>query len=117
MNRTNCKSVFAIALMAVLLFSSYPSLACGPFSLDSIFTFTVHPEYPLEKFARGEVGVIQPSYARSYLFVAYRYRNGAGFNSKEQQALVDLWHDRLEFTWPEYDEQWPKAWLEARQKV
>jgi hypothetical protein len=117
MNRTTCRTFFATALMAALLFSSYPSLACGPFSLDSIFTFTVHPEYPLEKFARGELGVIQPSYARSYLFVAYRYLNGAGFNPQEQQALVNLWHDRLEFTWPEYDEQWPKAWLEARQKV
>ncbi len=117
MNRTTCRTVCAIPLMAALLFSSNLALACGPFSLDSIFTFTVHPEYPLEKFARGELGVIQPSYARSYLFVAYRYLNGTGFNPQEQKSLVELWHERLEFTWPEYDEQWPKPWLEARQKV
>jgi len=117
MNRTTRRTVCAIALMAALLFSSNLAFACGPFSLDSIFTFTVHPEYPLEKFARGELGVIQPSYARSYLFVAYRYLNDIGFNPQEQKSLVDLWHERLEFTWPEYDELWPKSWLDARQKV
>lgn len=85
--------------------------------MDAVFTFTVHPEYPLENLARGELGVTQPSYARSYLFVAYRYLNGAGFNPQEQQSLVNLWRERLDFTWPEYDEQWPKAWLGARQKV
>jgi hypothetical protein len=117
MNRTTSRAGASVALMAALLFSSHLSLACGPFSLDAVFTFTVHPEYPLENFARGELGVMQPSYARSYLFVAYRYLNGAGFNSQEQQSLVNLWHERLDFAWPEYDDEWPKAWLAAREKV
>jgi hypothetical protein len=113
----NSRTVCAIALMGVLLLSSQPSLACGPFSLDAVFTFTVHPEYPLDSFAGGKIGVIEPSHARSYLFVAYRYLNGASFNAEEQKALVELWHDRLDFTWPEYDQEWPKPWLAARQKV
>jgi hypothetical protein len=104
-------------LMAAILISSHPALACGPFSMESIFTFTVHPEYPLEAFARGELGVTQPTYARSYLFVAYRYLNGVAFNSQEQQSLINLWRERLDYTWPEYDDEWPKTWLAARQKV
>jgi len=54
---------------------------------------------------------------RSYLFVAYRHLSGNTFNEQEQKALVNLWKERLEFTYPNYDDEWPKAWLTARQKV
>jgi hypothetical protein len=67
--------------------------------------------------AQGEIGVLQPGYARSYLFVAYRQLSGNGFNAEEQKALVALWKERLEFTWPDYDEEWPKPWITARQRV
>jgi hypothetical protein len=106
----------AVMIMALLL-ASRPSLACGPFSLDAIFTFTAHPEFPLEKFARGELGMIQPSYARSYLFVAYRYLSGRGFNAQEQKVLQDFWAERLDGGWLDYDNEWPKQWLEDRKKI
>ncbi len=111
------RSVFAIALLVTVLCQAPLSLACGPFSLDAVFSFSVHPEYPLEKFARGEIGIVQPSYARSYLYVAYQYFKGDSFDQTEQQALVDLWHDRLDLRWEAGDEQAVKAWVSARQKV
>lgn len=111
------RSTLALALVAFIMFTARPSVACGPFSLDAVFTFTAHPEFPLEKFAAGEIGVVQPGYARSYLFVAYRQLSGNGFNAEEQKALVDLWKERLDFTSPDFDEEWPKVWLTARQKV
>jgi hypothetical protein len=85
--------------------------------MSAVFTFTVHPEYPLENFARGELGVVQSSYARSYLYVAYRYFRGASFNPNEQQALVDLWRDRLDLRWDSLEGGAQQTWLEARQKV
>jgi hypothetical protein len=100
-----------------LLSGPSTALACGPFSLDTIFVFTVHPEYPLENFARGDLGTIQPSYARSYLYVAYRYLNGNSFTPDEQNALVELWRDRLNLRWEPTEEQSVKRWLEARNKV
>ena len=111
------RSTFAIALLVTILSQAPLSFACGPFSLGAVFTFTVHPEYPLETFARGEIGVVQPSLARSYLYVAYRYLGGAGFSQTEQQALVELWHDRLDLRWEPNFEQAVKQWQEARQKV
>jgi hypothetical protein len=105
------------ALLAVMLFNSTAALACGPFMLEAVFVFTVHPAYPLEKFAAGRIGVLQPTYARSYLYVAYRHLAGSGFTSAEQQALTQLWKDRLDFQPSTGDEDWTKAWLEARQKV
>lgn len=117
MSIRTCRSTLALALVALVMLAARPSVACGPFSLDAVFTFTAHPEFPLEKFAAGELGVIQPRYARSYLFVAYRQLSGNGFNAEEQKALLALWKERLEFTWPDYDEEWPKPWITARQKV
>jgi hypothetical protein len=112
-----CSRLLAIVLIAFVLSGPSPALACGPFSLDTIFVFTVHPEYPLENFARGDLGTIQPSYARSYLYVAYRYLNGNSFTPAEQNALVELWRDRLNLHWEPAEEQSVKRWLEARNKV
>lgn len=111
------RPTFALALIALIFFSTRPAVGCGPFSLDAVFTFTAHPEFPLERFAAGEIGVVQPSLARSYLFVAYRQLSGNTFNAQEQKALIALWNERLNFTYADYDEEWPKVWLTARQKV
>ncbi|HEX3281745.1 MAG TPA: hypothetical protein VHR36_10990 [Pyrinomonadaceae bacterium] len=110
-------SLLTISLIVVLLSGPSTAIACGPFSLDTIFVFTVHPEYPLENFARGNIGTIQPSYARSYLYVAYRYLNGNRFTTEEQKALVELWHDRLDLRWQPNEEPSVKRWMEARNKV
>src|SRR5215213_241252 len=109
-------SLVAIVLVIVLL-SSTSALACGPFTLEAIFVYTVHPAYPLEKFASGRIGVVQPSYARSYLYTAYRYLSGRSFSPAEQKAMVELWKERLEFSSDNNPEDWSKGWLEARKKV
>ena len=105
----------------LLLFTLFPQsvFACGPFSMEAVFVFKVHPVYPLENYARGELGIIQPSYARSYLYVAFRYLNSVPITPAEQKAVTELWKERLEETeaTSESGEPWIKSWLEARQKV
>jgi len=110
------RSSFAVILCTFWLGPTL-ALACGPFTLSSVFVFTVHPAYPLEDFARGKVGVVQPSYARSYLVVAYRYLSGSGFNPEEQQKLSELWKERLDSGAQIDYEDWIKNWMAARQKV
>jgi hypothetical protein len=107
----------ASLLIVVLLFTSQPSLACGPFALEAVFTFAAHPEFPLEKFAGGEIGVLQPTLARSYLFAVYRNLAGNGFTAREQKDLLALWKERLDYTWPDFEESWIKSWVTARQGV
>jgi hypothetical protein len=111
------RSIFAFALLVAILFQSPLAFACGPFTLQAVFSFSFHPEYPLEKFAAGQIGIVRSSYARSYLYVAYRYFNGTAFNQEQQQALVDLWLDRLEHRGTPGEENWIQPWLSARQKV
>jgi hypothetical protein len=111
------RSVFAVTLLFATLFQVPQSFACGPFAIEAVFSFSVHPEYPLEKYAAGSIGIVPPSYARSYLFVAYRYLKGDAFKQAEQKELVELWHDRLDMRWDAGDEQAIKMWTDARQKV
>ena len=108
--------IVSIILITQLLVP-IPAAGCGPFSLDTIFTFTVHPEYPLENYARGNLGIVQPSYARSYLYVAYYYFQGNSFTPSEQAALVELWRDRLDLRWESQEDASIKRWLEARKSV
>jgi hypothetical protein len=110
-------SLVAILLLFVFALQTSAVFACGPFALEPVFSFSVHPEYPLEKYAAGDVGVVQPSYARSYLYVAYRYLSGNNLNAAEQAAVVELWRARLDLGWEYPAEQAVKDWLEARQKI
>jgi hypothetical protein len=104
-------------LLCFLLLGPTLAVACGPFTLSTVFVFTVHPAYPLEKFAQGEVGVVQPSWARSYLAVAYRHLSGVSFTPEEQRQLTELWKERLEYGNQLDYEAWIKNWLAAREKV
>ena len=107
-------------LLAIILLNGTTALACGPFTLEAIFVYTAHPAFPLQQFADGRIGVVQPSYARSYLYVAYRHLSGLNFTPSEQKALVDLWSERLGLG-PDENHvsrtDWNAAWIEARKKV
>jgi hypothetical protein len=113
---TLSRRIIAVSLAFILL-NSTTALACGPFALEAIFVHIAHPTYPLAQFAAGRIGVVQPSYARSYLYVAYRYLSGSNFSPSEQKALVDLWKQRLDLGSDGDVTEWSKAWLEERKKI
>ena len=117
-NKLSCRALIALALIAsTSLLLPQSSQACGPFFTDTIFVYTKHPDFSLERFAKGQLGVLRPSYARSYLFAAYRNLTNAAFSDAEQAALKSLWEDRLNNSWDSNDEPWIKKWLDARSKV
>ncbi|MBI3652677.1 MAG: hypothetical protein HY231_16770 [Acidobacteria bacterium] len=112
------KLVLLVALIfALLCYTPQPQQACGPFSQEAIFSFSVHPDFPMEQYAAGQLGVIQPTYARSYLAVAYRYFAGLGFDQEEQKAVTSIWQARLDLNFDDSENPAVKAWLEARKKV
>jgi len=82
----------ACALAAV---ASQSTDACGPFSKIAIFVTGNHPDFPLIRFAAGELGVLNQDYARSYLVVAYRHLAGIKTSPEKQREFVALWHRRL----------------------
>jgi len=86
--KLSCRALIALGLIAsTSLFLPQNSQACGPFFTDAIFVYTKHPDFPLERFAKGQLGVLRPSYACSYLFAAYRNLTNAAFSDSEEAAL------------------------------
>jgi len=88
--------------------------ACGPFFTDAIFVFSKHPDFPLDKFAGGKLGVVRESWARSYLVIAYRNLAGDPLSDAEAKAIKSLWDDRLNNTFDYYSDSWVKDWNQAR---
>jgi hypothetical protein len=86
----------ALAVLALCAAGSSdaPARACSGGS-EVVFASTVHPDLPLNRFAAGHLGLVKPTFARSYLTVAYRWLNGVGLDPSEQNAALDLWSDRL----------------------
>src|SRR5215831_5801030 len=54
-----------------------------------------HPDLPLQKFAAGRLGIVEPTFARSYLVVAYRYFAAVPLTKDEQFAASALWSARI----------------------
>jgi hypothetical protein len=106
-----------LVILLVLLFDPRALFSCGPFAPEIIFTHTVHPDFPLDRFARGELGVLQPEYARSYLLVAYRHLNGSGVDANEAQALLSLWRERLLLDSETSVDSAVDEWLAERKKI
>ncbi|MFL6216218.1 MAG: hypothetical protein ACJ74J_20210 [Blastocatellia bacterium] len=113
----NWRALLILVLAAAVLVATRPVEGCGPFSLRQVFTYAKHPDLPLPKFAAGEIGVLQPTYARSYLVVAYRYFAGAPLDAAEQKAVTSVWDERLAQSFDSPGEDWQKTWLDARAKV
>jgi len=120
-SRAGCAGHRALITVALLISVSFflpdSTQACGPFFTDAIFVYTKHPDFPLEKFAAGNLGVLQPSYARSYLVAAYRNLAGNRLSDAEAKDIKAIWDDRLNYGWELHDDDWIKAWVEARKQV
>ncbi len=114
MTRTT-KGLFALLL---LLFSGFGTLFDPAFCYSEGFTLSCRPDLPLRKYAQGKLGIILPTYARSYLYVAYRYLMGNGLSSAEQAACVSLWDERLDLQGVySRQEDWKSIWLNERARV
>jgi hypothetical protein len=119
MATTPLKWALAVGIV-IWLVPGRPTFGCGPFFEQAIFTYTLHPDFPLARFAAGQLGVLQPTYARSYLFAAYRHLSGIGLHEEEQKALLALWDERLHpqaDLWQPNPDAAVKAWREARAQV
>lgn len=61
---------------------------------DPFDDYAIHPDIPLAKYAQGNLGIVQPTFARSYLVPAYRYLSGVPLTKNEQQGVQALWEAR-----------------------
>lgn len=92
------KLFLRLLLSAAFLFSFFcvaPILQSCSEGPEPFSDFSLHPDVPLEKYAAGRLGIVHPSFARSYLVVAYRYFSGVPLTKDEQFAAQALWSARI----------------------
>jgi hypothetical protein len=82
----------AAFLLALLAFGApgRRAAACASFE-PTLFVSPYAPDTPLDRFAAGELGVLQPTWARAYLVVSYRYLAGIPLGPGEQAAALGYW--------------------------
>ena len=100
-----------------LALSSLPGVACGPFFNVAVFNYPLHPGLPLASFSEGSLGVIRPTFARSYLVVAYRYLSGVPLSKEEQAEALSLWRSRLIYSHYGDINTAVEKWKKARARV
>jgi hypothetical protein len=117
----NLRKLSCFVFVAGLLLSPPNGSSCGPFFPGAIFVHRKHPGTPLQWYAEGHLGVVLPSFNRSYLVIAYRNFSGHPLSADEVKAALSYW--RWEATgvtevWTTDDEDHAtdavKEWLAAR---
>src|SRR5262245_31998164 len=77
-----------VLCVTLVLQSTLPVAACGREYLEPVFFFRESPDFPFAHYAAGKIGIIQPTFGKKTLVIAYRYLNGGSFTADEQKDLV-----------------------------
>jgi hypothetical protein len=74
--------------------------ACGPFFSPDVFIRANRPDLPAN-YVAGQLGILEPSFPRADLLVAYRYLDGGSLDATEQKA----WQPTYSEMEPEWEAQ------------
>jgi hypothetical protein len=77
-------------VMLVIAVATKPGNGCGPDFPQAIYTGRTAPDAPLEAYVTGKLGMVQPTYARRYLVVAYDFLNGRPLSPIEQGSFGEF---------------------------
>lgn len=84
-----------LSLLVLFSFLIQSVMACGPFSVDPVFSLSRHADYPLRDYAKGKFGIIPSSYGRMSLFLFYRELNGIPLSTKDQEQYLKALSERI----------------------
>ena len=78
------------ALLALLVHAA--GLAGVRYTIPvAVFTYDRYPAEPREDYLDGNLGIVLPSYSRSYLYVAHRWMDGPPLTLEEQREMKKVW--------------------------
>ena len=111
------KQWLIICLTALIYLNQFiPASGCAVCFPAGTYAYACHPDIPLKKYAQGELGIVHPQLAMSYLTVAYRYLINKPLNPLQQKAADDLWLQRLGSFW-DHPDDYTNPWLQQRNKL
>ncbi|HYC91210.1 MAG TPA: hypothetical protein VEO54_18465 [Thermoanaerobaculia bacterium] len=80
--------------IAIALLCAGVATPCS-FDSEPMLFFTVRPDAPIERYVEGQLGILQPGYARSHLVIAFRHLSGRPPSPVERQGFLELLRHRL----------------------
>ena len=121
MERRRRSALAAVLVVAAILLSALYAVACAVDYPVPVFSFRKHPDLPLTGFVAGRLGVLQPTFARSYLVIAWRWMNGVGMSPREREQAMSYYDDRQQGSlykgWVKGVEDWPAKWHRLRAAI
>ena len=87
--------VIVLALASASLAGHERSSEACAGSFDVVSESRAHPDLPLDAYVSGDLGLLRPSFARSYLAVAYLVLGGAKLGPEARASLFDMYRRRL----------------------
>ncbi len=84
--RTLQRSLLLVVL-AALIFIPRNIFSCGPFFDEAVFSFDSHPDFPMNEFINGKLGILKPAFYRVFLAVAYRNLSNHPYAPGERAAI------------------------------
>ncbi|HEX6084589.1 MAG TPA: hypothetical protein VF266_08680 [Thermoanaerobaculia bacterium] len=96
--------------VAIFLLGAAVATPCA-FDTEPHLFFEARPDSPVDRYVDGQLGILQPTYARSHLVIAFRHLSGRPPSPAEREGFLDLLLHRL----PDYreprvspEEQWER---------
>lgn len=98
-----------LKIAALALLCATVATPCS-FDTTPLSFYEARPDFPIDKYVDGNLGILQPTYARSHLVIAYRYLSGNPPADAERQGFGDLLRHRLkeDSGRPDPAEQWER---------
>jgi len=107
-------SAAAIFLSLILLVSPTNVYSCGPDFPSTVFVHRTSPDFPMDEFLQGKLGIVQKEYSSLSLFAAYRYFIGKPLSKNEQEILNPSNFEKPSWWMPSNGYQ---EWLYSRANV
>ena len=89
------KLLAATTLICILLSTPTAGIACGPFTMDVVFSLRTHPDLPLTQYMSGQAGIVPNSYGTMSLVLFYRRINGSPLSPAEQKQAENAIENKI----------------------
>jgi hypothetical protein len=121
MEQRRPRALAAAIISAGALLAAWYAVACAVDYPEPIFSFRKHPDLPLTRFVGGRLGVLQPTFARSHLVIAWRWMDGIGMSPREREQAMSYYGDRQKGSlydgWVKGVEDWTEQWHRMRASI
>jgi hypothetical protein len=80
--------------IAIALLCAAAATPCS-FDTEPRLFYDIRPDAPIDRYAGGDLGILQPDYARSHLVIAFRHLSGKPPSDAEREGFLDVLQERL----------------------